>query len=91
MTTHTPTPWEYKKLVGDVGKLIRPHSEQEYLSIAPAIDAAHIVACVNAHDELVAALREIISQIDQGGSGGKVFARDACITGARALLAKVTP
>ena len=33
------------------------------------------------------ALREIISQIDQGGDDGKVFARDACIARARAALA----
>ena len=39
-------------------------------------------------DELLGALREIIRQIDQGGSEGKVFARDACITRARAAIAK---
>jgi hypothetical protein len=34
------------------------------------------------------ALREIVSQIDQGGSGGKVLSRDYCITAARAAIAK---
>lgn len=31
-------------------------------------------------------IREIISQIDQGGDSGKVFARDACIAEARKVL-----
>ena len=31
-------------------------------------------------------LREVVSQVDQGGYDGKVFARDRCISGARALL-----
>jgi hypothetical protein len=35
---------------------------------------------------LESVIREIISQIDQGGSGGKVFARDNCIERARAVL-----
>ena len=32
------------------------------------------------------ALQEIVSQIDQGGDSGKVFARDACIKQAREAL-----
>ena len=32
------------------------------------------------------ALQEIVSQIDQGGGTGKVFARDACIAEARRVL-----
>jgi hypothetical protein len=32
------------------------------------------------------ALQEIVSQIDQGGDSGKVFARDACIAEARRVL-----
>ena len=31
-------------------------------------------------------IREIVSQIDQGGESGKVFARDACIQEARKVL-----
>jgi hypothetical protein len=31
-------------------------------------------------------IREIVSQIDQGGDCGKVFARDACIVEARKVL-----
>ena len=39
--------------------------------------------------EAMGALKQIVSQIDQGGSEGKVFSRDACITQARATLAKL--
>ena len=31
-------------------------------------------------------IREIVSQIDQGGDSGKVFARDDCIAEARRVL-----
>ena len=37
---------------------------------------------------MLGALREILSQIDQGGTSGKVFGRDACIAQARAAIAK---
>lgn len=50
-------------------------------------EAAHALRC---HHELLEALSEIVHQIDQGGSGGKVFARDYCITSARAAIAKAT-
>ena len=45
---------------------------------------------IAAAPELLEALREIVSQIDQGGAGGKVFDRDACIAYARAAIAKAT-
>lgn len=45
---------------------------------------------IAAAPELLAALNEIVSQIDQGGAGGKVFSRDACIMQARAAIAKAT-
>ena len=37
-------------------------------------------------DYLKGVIREIVSQIDQGGESGKVFARDACIVEARKVL-----
>jgi hypothetical protein len=43
-------------------------------------------------DDLVALLRdarEVLSQIDQGGNGGKVFARDDCIVRLRASVANL--
>lgn len=39
-------------------------------------------------DELLKILTEIVSQVDQGGSEGKVFARDFCIANARDAIAK---
>ena len=48
---------------------------------------AHLIA---AAPELLEALTAIIRQIDQGGSGGKVFSRDACIATARSIIAKAT-
>lgn len=62
---HTPTPWvldddgdgDYK-IISEDGRLIAV--ETSYYPIAPSIeDAAHIVKCVNMHDELVGALLAI--------------------------------
>ncbi len=47
--------------------------------------------CAAAAREMLRALKEIVSQIDQGGSGGKVFGRDACIAAARAAIAAAEP
>ena len=41
--------------------------------------------------EVQRVLREIIRQIDAGGSGGKVFSRDNCIADARKALAALPP
>ena len=76
---HTPTPWRVTERSGgpsgyDVmcGTIRMAASQRER-------EAAHIVKCVNAHDELVAALREIaMDSTDEN-------ARDI----ARAALAKV--
>lgn len=53
MSAHTPTPWMI-----DGAQPTRVQSADFYtvlIDVAPA-DAAYIVECVNAHDELVAAL-----------------------------------
>lgn len=42
--------------------------------------------CGERNLELLSILKEIVSQVDQGGDYGKVFARDHCITRARAAL-----
>lgn len=53
---HTPTPWTYdgyyivSPVNGDVAQTLRNRPNGH-------VDAAHIVKCVNAHDELVAALK----------------------------------
>ena len=47
------------------------------------------MSCDEAADEiekLQSIIREIVSQIDQGGESGKVFARDNCIQRAREVL-----
>ena len=46
----------------------------------------HVEAQTARIAELEAVVKEIISQIDQGGSGGKVFSRDYCIQRARKVL-----
>jgi len=51
-----------------------------------AVIAMHDVVYGDRIKELESVIREIISQIDQGGSGGKVFARDYCIERARTVL-----
>jgi hypothetical protein len=51
---------------------------------------AVIIRLQEERDAVFVALKEIVSQIDQGGSDGKVFARDACIAQARSAIAKAT-
>ena len=45
-----------------------------------------IQALIQRIEEQQRVIREIVSQIDQGGNGGKVFARDNCIAEARKIL-----
>jgi hypothetical protein len=58
-TNHTPTPWHEGRygVCADTTGYGRTHA-QVALCENPA-DSAHIVRCVNAYDELVAALEEI--------------------------------
>jgi hypothetical protein len=51
-----------------------------------AVIAMHDVVYGDRIKELESVIREILSQIDQGGSGSKVFARDYCIERARTVL-----
>jgi hypothetical protein len=60
--THTPTPWfaQGKLIVGatpDDGQIGAAYDLE---------DAAHIVLCVNAHDDLVAALRAMLIVYEHG-------------------------
>jgi hypothetical protein len=96
-TKHTPTPWRFE-VVGSAGDYSNPvdvcEIATEYKRIAEYVnesDAAHIVRCVNAHDELVAALTKI-AQWDHPSH--PVFENtpvsvDALANIARAALAKV--
>lgn len=54
------------------------------------VETDAILRLAAAAPDMLAALKEIISQIDQGGAGGKVFSRDACIAKVRSAIAKAT-
>lgn len=80
MTKHTPTPWNVGGTMGDTTYL--GAGEKSLGSVRSRTDAAHIVRCVNLHDELVATLELALECGDMGPTGiaGKA---------ARAVLAKV--
>lgn len=89
MSKHTPGPWSPPQEPNGKGMGWRAgpcwlgqnsHSEETAAN-------ARLVA---AAPELLVALVEILSQIDQGGSGGKVFSRDYCIKAARAAVSRAT-
>ena len=106
-TAHTPTPWHsYEKSGVPTEVLVRWRVGNPRFCIAgialsgdsriDEANAAHIVACVNAHDALVArvaeleaALREAVKVICtyQDGTPGQIAA-SATVTKARAALAK---
>jgi hypothetical protein len=64
-TSHTPTPWttgiSSNKKNGDAWRDILAdwNGKPLYLGEAQKNDAAFIVRCVNAHDDLVAALKDL--------------------------------
>lgn len=69
MTEHTPTPWRYSKLCGEITGTDRlrtsiagpPDGEE---TDRWAADAAHIVRAINAHETLVGALRRAIDRLE---------------------------
>uniref|UniRef100_A0A6M3LR29 Uncharacterized protein n=1 Tax=viral metagenome TaxID=1070528 RepID=A0A6M3LR29_9ZZZZ len=85
---HTPGPW--KRAGHGNGKQELSIFRNDGKEIACIRGEAQLADArlIAAAPELLYALREIVSQIDQGGSGGKVFSRDACIAAARAAIAK---
>jgi hypothetical protein len=74
---HSPTPWRLRKSTfrsGEVEFSIEG-TDCETLCIfdvgerpIDAINAAHIVRCVNSHDALVGALRSVIEYLDAYGT-----------------------
>lgn len=73
---HTPTPWRvtrrhYKSLphlVGHNGRYVMnaaPRGTYHRSEVLQVADAEHIVRCVNAHDELVAALRSLSKFVER--------------------------
>jgi hypothetical protein len=92
-TKHTPTPWQARSVRHDLGRYeigsVDLNGAGDYAALAySAADAAHIVRCVNAHDELVAALRDLCDATDRPPLPS-VLAN--AYDNARAALAKVSP
>jgi hypothetical protein len=87
--SHTPTPWlvERRTIITDKSAAIAYASTSRAMEYAEG-NAAHIVRCVNAHDELVAALRAIADSWPAHGSMTVNAIADAMAEKARAALAK---
>jgi hypothetical protein len=88
---HTPGPWESR---------ISALAEVVYCKDSNGCDRrvcemigqdSHANAKLIARaPDMLAALREIVSQIDQGGSSGKALGRDACIQRARQIAEELS-
>jgi len=65
---HTPTPWDLQTLrVSLVPVMIRVNG---YIKETAEANAAFIVRAVNAHDELVKALRDMLAMVERHGVWG---------------------
>lgn len=87
-TNHTPTPWR----IGDAGRTVfgppNGNPSPETVAHTSRANAAHIVRCVNGHDALVAALRDLTRYVDAYEYGRKWAGRPhAEMDAARAALA----
>jgi hypothetical protein len=88
---HSPTPWSVGKYVPE---LVRDAKDNGVASCARLGDgneeanAAHIVRCVNAHDALVAALKECFGYVKSDYEGRHGYIGDAAhvVTRADAAL-----
>lgn len=60
-TKHTPTPW-FSKNYGYEKNSVFDENGTEIAFVHYSFNAAHIVKCVNMHDELVEALNKIIDE-----------------------------
>jgi hypothetical protein len=85
-TKHTPTPW-----IEEEGFFIVNAETRQIVAEVPCqkgkrADLTHILNCVNAHDDLVAALREIAGEDIESGRVNGQAARAVRI--ARAALTK---
>lgn len=74
-TKHTPTPWDQLNNVftmedGYFSMIQTP--DQCIANVFDEADAAHIVKCVNMHDELVEALKEIYGNGDATGCNPQI-------------------
>ena len=94
MSKHTPTPWHtmHNKLESSIcgeGQFVaRVDGSETQTREEGEANADHIVKCVNAHDELVAALRDVLADSDAGNGETPKTSR---WPGAHAVLAKLEP
>jgi hypothetical protein len=81
----TPGPWRY-----DGRRWIRDAAGIGVLRVQLGANPDD-ARCAAAAPALLRVLREIVSQIDQGGSNGAVFGRDNCIEEARVAIIAAQP
>lgn len=92
----TPLPWAVWKLSPDSDPqerhiIITADGEQEITGIVDQeADARHIVRCVNSHDNLLAALSDLIQQLEGIGIPDWHGAEGLCLEQARAAIAEAT-
>lgn len=76
---HTPTPWKAETHRDDYPEVIGPDRQAICDAVETLPDAEHIVRCVNAHDDLLAAARFaqawILGLTLSGGGDGEVLAK----------------
>ena len=82
---HTPTPWRATKINGKRDCLVNALGGRITYFDDDAVRAMeHAASCVNAHDKLVAALRDLLTYCDKGDPSYAQGRQNA-----RALLAEV--
>lgn len=85
-TSHTPGPWAGPLNTG-LTKFEIQGGGKKIAVVESLPDAAHIVRCVNAHDDLVAALREMTDRFEALRELHK-YGPSTLTVSARAALAK---
>ena len=95
---HTPTPWQISSANAFHRAMIFAYPAHKQTAVAALTEgdnadanAAHIVRCVNSHDELVAALEWLVNCADPNNDGELDRTKDVehAIEQACAALAKV--
>lgn len=92
MSAHTPTPWAIDGgdiAIGGVVCILADYCGPDYAGTQERIaNAAHIVRCVNLHDELVAALDGMVRMFDAKRKAYDMNLNGMEYADARAALAK---
>lgn len=94
MNAHTPTPWQITGVDGYARRFVSDSKGNQVAFCAPIqptierglADAAHIVRCVNSHDALVEALRNLLiaEKIYDDDDQRLIACRDAAIDAIKA-------